>query len=833
VFDKFAESSRNVMQLARNESIAFNHGFVGTEHILLGLICEDKGIAAAVLRQFNVQAETVRSKIEEYAPATPDSPLPELSKPLPFSPLTKKSLEAAVRQAATLGHNYIGTEHLLLGILNVEENTACKILISLGIDLGLMAAEVIEMISVSDDPGYEAAPTASKEEKATPVKPKPKANKNSALYQFGRDLTQMASDGLLDPVIGRDDEIERIILVLARRSKNNPILLGEAGVGKTAIVEGIAQKIANGQVPEIIAQHRVISLDLAGMVAGTKYRGQFEERIKAVMAEAIKAKNIILFVDEIHNLVGAGAAEGAIDAANVLKPALSRGELQCVGATTLEEYRKSIEKDGALARRFQKIFIEPPTRLQTIEILAGLQDRYEAHHHVTYSSEAVSTAVNLADRYITNRFLPDKAIDVLDEAGARLALETFRPVKLQEIDKEIARLLRSKEEAVVGQNFELAATARDELAKARRKKELLKSEWRKAKNGKESRGVVTPDLIALTVSKMTGVPVNNLTATEAERLLAMEAELDNNIIGQAEPKRVLAKALRRSRSGLKNPKRPIGCFLFMGPTGVGKTLMAKSVAKFMFGSEDNMISVDMSEYMEKHNVSRLIGAPPGYIGFDEGGTLTESIRRKPYSVVLFDEIEKAHPEVFNIFLQVMEEGHLTDSSGRKIDFCNTIVIFTSNAGSDAIKNKTALGFGKSEGGSPELIRKQVEGALSHLFRVEFLNRLDGQIIFTQLSKDELKKILVVEMDKVSARLAHKHITLELTPAAADFLLAHGWNPEMGARPLRRAVETFVEDLLAEELLKGLLPDSCCVQLDAVTGCEKLKLSLKEKMITAV
>lgn len=785
LFDKFAEGARKAMQLSRLESRSFNHDYIGTEHILLGLIAEGQGVAASILKNFDVELDQVRSKIETLV-KTNSAPVNANSQ-LAFTPRTKKALEAAVNEAAQLNKDNVGVEHLLLGLLKEEENLAVRILTQLGVDIEALRSEIYAAI----DP--EIAKDPSK-------KTNTKLVKTPALDQFGRDLTKMAADGQLDPVIGRVDEIERVILVLARRFKNNPILLGEPGTGKTAIVEGIAQRISSKDAPEILLNHRVISLDLAALIAGTKYRGQFEERIKAIITEAKKAKNVILFIDEFHTIIGAGGAEGAIDAANVLKPPLSRGEIQCIGATTIEEYRKSIEKDGALARRFQKVMVEPPTRDQSIQILEGLKEKYESHHKVAYTKEAIEDAVDLSIRYISNRFLPDKAIDIIDEAGARLSLDVKRPQKIKEIDKEYQKLLAEKIEAVKAQEFEKAAKIRDEIAKLRKQKELLKTDWKKT-TSKEIRGTVDRDLIALTISKITGVPVTNISASEAKKLLLMEKELDLSIIGQADAKKALSKALKRSRVGLKDPKRPIGSFLFLGPTGVGKTLMAKSLAKNMFGSEDALISLDMSEFSEKHTVSKMIGAPPGYVGYDDSSGLAELVRRKPYSVVLFDEIEKGHTEVFNIFLQILEEGKLTDSQGRVVDFKNTIIIFTSNVGSDAIKNKGGLGFRSPDTSKNDILKKVIETEVSHVFKPEFINRLDKQIIFTQLSKDELTNVLDIELGKVSERLKVKDFSIILTDKAKEFVLKNGWSPEFGARPLRRAIETYVEDLVSDEILK--------------------------------
>lgn len=812
MFDRFTRAARTVMKLARDASFAYRHEYVGTEHILIGLIQEDEGIAAAVLRtalqQAGLKAEAVASKIVPSNAATSPAPGNKL-----FTRKAKQSLEDAVNEAADMRHTYVGPEHLLLGLLNNEENQAIKILAELGLDLLTLKNGTLELIG---------EPVVSEVEEQESVTSKQRATKKKsmkALTQFGRDLTKLAEEGKLDPVIGRKDEIERVLLILARRTKNNPVLLGEAGVGKTAIVEGIAQQIAENKAPESLLNHRLIALDLAAMVAGTKYRGQFEERIKAVIEEATKS-NVILFIDEIHTLVGAGGAEGAIDAANVLKPALSRGEIRCVGATTLDEYRKSLEKDGALERRFQKVIIEPPTPEQSENILFGLLDRYQAHHKVIYTEEAVKDAVSLSNRYITNRFLPDKAIDVIDEAGARAVLERHRPQELKNAESELARLTASKEQSVAAQDFEVAAKIRDEMDTLKEEIQRITIDWKKKQ---KEHTIVDKDLIALTVAKMTGIPVSSLTASEAEKLLSLEEELNKSVIGQAAAKESLGKALRRSRAGLGDPKRPVGCFLFLGPTGVGKTLMVKEITKILFNSDDSLISLDMSEYMEKHSVSKLTGAAPGYIGYEEGGQLTEAVRRKPYSIVLFDEIEKAHHDVYNILLQIMEEGKLTDSTGRKVDFKNTLVIMTSNVGSSAIANRSPLGFGDSSAGTAEIIAKQLESELSRTFRPEFLNRLDAKIIFNQLTQEELKEVLVLEVGKVRKRLLEKGREILLTEEAEKFLLKEGWNPDFGARPLRRAVARYIEDLLAEEILRGEFAENTTVTLDKDPDSKKLIL----------
>src|SRR5579872_4648350 len=780
MFERFTDRARKVMALANQEAQRFNHEYIGTEHILLGLVKEGSGVGANVLKNLDVDLRKVRLEVEKLVKSGPD--MVTMGK-LPQTPRAKKVIEYAIEEARNLNHNYVGTEHLLLGLLREHDGVAAQVLMNLSLKLEEVREEVLNLLGAgveTEEPAQEKQGNKGK-------------SKTPALDSFGRDLTELAREGQLDPVIGRKNEIERVIQILCRRQKNNPVLLGEAGVGKTAIVEGLAQMVISSNVPEILHDRRIVVLDLAMMVAGTKYRGQFEERIKAVMNEVRRAKNVILFIDELHTLVGAGGAEGAIDASNVLKPALSRGEVQCIGATTLDEYRKYIEKDGALERRFQTIMVDPPSKEETIEILQGLRDKYEAHHRVRYTTAALEAAVELSSRYITGRFLPDKAIDVIDEAGARLRMKTMtKPPDLKDLEGEIRKQEKEKEEAVAAQDFERAAALRDKADKLKKKKESIRREWRES--NQESGGTVDVDMICETVSKMTGVPLTRLEKGEAERLLAMEDELHKTIISQHEAVHAISKAIRRSRSGLKDPRRPMGSFIFLGPTGVGKTLLAKQLAKFMFGEEDALITIDMSEYMEKHNVSRLVGAPPGYVGFEEGGQLTEKIRRRPYAVVLFDEIEKAHHDVFNMLLQIMEEGKLTDSFGRHVDFKNVILILTSNIGSDIIKNKASLGFGKtSVDASYETMKKQLLEALEKEFRPEFINRLDDVIIFSQLERSDLGNIIHIELDKVRGRLKDKDVTLELTQEANEYLIDKGSNLEMGARPLRRAVESNVED----------------------------------------
>jgi len=795
MFERFTDRARKVMALANQEAQRFNHEYIGTEHILLGLVKEGSGVGANVLKNLDVDLRKVRLEVEKLVKSGPD--MVTMGK-LPQTPRAKKVIEYAIEEARSLNHNYVGTEHLLLGLLREQDGVAAQVLMNLGLKLEDVREEVLNLLGA----GLEA-----EESSAHPgVEPKKGKSKTPALDSFGRDLTLMGREGKLDPVIGRKQEIQRVIQILCRRQKNNPVLLGEAGVGKTAIVEGLAQKIVSGEIPEILADRRIVVLDLAMMVAGTKYRGQFEERIKAVMNEVIRAKNVILFIDELHTLVGAGGAEGAIDASNVLKPALSRGEIQCIGATTLDEYRKYIEKDGALERRFQQIIVDPPTREETIQILKGLRDRYEAHHRVQITDLALNQAVELSNRYISGRVQPDKAIDVIDEAGASVRLKTMtKPPNLAEIEREIERLLMEKDEAVKNADYERAAELRDKSEAARSKKEELQREWRD--RAKEVDGVVDDETVAEVVAGMTGVPLTRLEKDEVERLLNLEDELHKKIISQDEAIQAVARAVRRSRSGLKDPNRPMGSFIFIGPSGVGKTYLAKCLAEFMFGDEDTLIILDMSEFMEKHNVSRLVGAPPGYVGYEEGGQLTERIRRRPYSVVLMDEIEKAHPDVFNMLLQIMEEGRLTDSFGRHVDFKNTILIMTSNIGADRITNQAEFGFGKrDELVSYEKMKDMLKGEVERYFRPEFINRVDELVVFHKLTHKDLNQIVDLEVGKVVDRLAEKGLKLELDQAAKDYLIEEGTDEKFGARPLRRAIENRLEDQLSEAILRGEYKD---------------------------
>jgi ATP-dependent Clp protease ATP-binding subunit ClpC len=805
------------MQLANQEAQRFNHEYIGTEHILLGLVKEGSGVAANVLKNLDIDLRKIRLEVEKIVQSGPD--MVTMGK-LPQTPRAKKVIEYSIEEARNLNHNYVGTEHLLLGLLREQEGVAAQVLMNLGLKLEDVREEVLNLLGHNMDSGEGASGGGGGGGERTASKGK---SKTPALDSFGRDLTDLARQGKLDPVIGRQNEIERVIQVLSRRTKNNPVLLGEAGVGKTAIVEGLAQLVVDSNVPELLRDRRIVVLDLAMMVAGTKYRGQFEERIKAVMNEVRRAKNTILFIDELHTLVGAGGAEGAIDASNVLKPALARGEIQCIGATTLDEYRKYIEKDGALERRFQQIIVNPPSKDETVEILRGLRDRYEAHHRVQIKDEALTASVEFSDRYISGRCLPDKAIDVIDEAGARVRLKAMtRPPDLKELDSQIEQLNQEKEAAVAEQDFEKAAHLRDQADKLKKKKEGITREWRE--KSKEIDGVVDEEVIAEVVSKMTGVPLKRLEDNETARLLKMEEELHKQVVSQHEAIVAIAKAVRKSRAGLKDPKRPIGSFIFAGPTGVGKTLLAKRLAAFMFGDENALVQIDMSEYMEKHNVSRLIGAPPGYVGYEEGGQLTEKIRRRPYSVVLLDEIEKAHPDVWNMLLQIMEEGRLTDNVGRTIDFRNTILIMTTNIGAPEITGKTGFGFGKKDEASTyEKMKETLKQAMEGTFRPEFLNRVDDIIVFRSLNKTDMKNIIDIELAKVIKRLKEKNLALVLTDEAKDLLIDKGYSPEFGARPLRRAIEHLLEDPLSEELLKGIFQgkDTITVRVQEVDGEKKL------------
>ena len=817
MFNRYTDRARKVVSFARQEAERFNHDYIGTEHVLLGLVKEGSGVAANVLENLEVDLEKVRLEVEKMVKPAPDV---VTMGQLPFTPRAKKVLEYANDEARALDHNYVGTEHLLLGLLREQEGVAAQVLVNLGLKLEDVRNEVMEFLGAETQQSKDAEPAGSGEPAsssgtsgAQPSQGQTKQgeSKTPALDSFGRDLTELAREGKLDPVIGRANEIERVLQILARRTKNNPVLLGEAGVGKTAIVEGFAQMVVQGEVPELLRGRRVVVLDLAMMVAGTKYRGQFEERIKAVMNEVRRSKNVILFIDELHTLVGAGGAEGSIDASNVLKPALSRGEVQCIGATTLDEYRKYIEKDSALERRFQTIMVNPPSQEETLAILKGLRDKYEAHHRVTIKDEALEEAVKLSDRYITGRFLPDKAIDVIDESGSRVRLSKMtRSPDMKEIEKELTKLELEKEQAVAGQDFETAAEFRDRAEILRNQMKKIQKEWRESSS--EAVGTVDEEVVREVVSKMTGIPLRKMHGQETERLLKMEEALHKRVISQHEAVTTIAKAVRRSRAGLKDPRRPIGSFIFLGPTGVGKTLLAKALAEFMFGDQEALVQIDMSEYMEKHAVSRLVGAPPGYVGYEEGGQLTEKIRRRPYSVLLLDEIEKAHPEIFNILLQIMEDGKLTDSYGRHVDFRNTILIMTSNVGAKLIKDSGSLGFGRrtEEANYSELKRKLTQ-KMEEEFRPEFIARLDDVIVFHHLTNNDISQIVHLEVAQVSKRLREKEISLVLTEAALNFLMEKGTNLDMGARPLRRAVERYIEDPMSEELLRGNIPQKSKVE----------------------
>ncbi len=820
MFERFTDRARKVMALANQEAQRFNHEYIGTEHILLGLVKEGSGVGATVLKNLDVDIKKLRLEVEKLVKSGPD--MVTMGK-LPHTPRAKKVIEYAIEEARSLNHNYVGTEHLLLGLLRETEGIAAQVMMNLGLRLEDVRQEVLNLLGAGVDTNE---PTGLDMKLGGPgaapgMGGKPKS-KTPALDSFGRDLTQLAADGELDPVIGRKREIERLIQILCRRTKNNPVLLGEAGVGKTAIVEGLSQQIINKQVPEILKDKRLVVLDLAMMVAGTKYRGQFEERIKAVINEVRRAKSVILFIDELHTLVGAGGAEGAIDASNVLKPALARGEVQCIGATTLDEYRKHIEKDGALERRFQTIIVEPPSKDETVEILHGLQDRYEAHHRVRFTDEALYQAVEMSTRYITGRCLPDKAIDVVDEAGARVRLKNMTPPpNLAELEEKITKLQREKDEAVRNADYERAASLRDEAQQLLNDKTLMQKNW--YEENKEATGLVDAEVIAEVVSNMTGVPLTRLEKKETQRLLELEQEIHKQVVSQDDAVAAVSKAVRRSRSGMKDPNRPMGCFIFLGPSGVGKTLLAQALAEFMFSDRNALVRLDMSEFMEKHNVSRLVGAPPGYVGYEEGGQLTERIRRRPYAVLLLDEIEKAHPDVFNILLQIMDEGRLTDSFGRMIDFKNVVVIMTSNIGAELIKNNTGFGFGKkTPEANYEKMKDMLHKEVERYFRPEFLNRVDDIIVFKPLSRENLQTIVDYELAKVFKRLTEHGLKLELTDRAKEFIIEKGYNPEFGARPLRRAIEHYIEDPLSEAVLRGEFKGKNLIKID-VQDEEHLKL----------
>jgi ATP-dependent Clp protease ATP-binding subunit ClpC len=801
--NNFTPRAQQVLALARKEADRFNHNFVGTEHLLLGLIKLGQGVAVNVLQKIGLDLETVRMEVEKLVGTGPDQ---KMIGNIPYTPRVKKVLSLAAKEAKALNHTYVGTEHILLGLLREGDGVAARVLKNMDVDIEQTRQEILKELDPNFNSGEEAPTNEGGGQGEGAAKggggEKKGEVKTPALKAFGRDLTEIARKGEMDPVIGRKNEIERVIQILCRRTKNNPVLLGEAGVGKTAIVEGLAQEIAKGNVPELLRDKRVITLDLALMVAGTKYRGQFEERIKAVMDEIRRAKNIILFIDELHTIVGAGSAEGTMDASNIIKPALSRGELQCVGATTLNEYRKYIEKDAALERRFQSVKVEAPTVEEAILILNGLKSKYEDHHKVDYTSPAIEAAVKLSDRYLTGRFLPDKAIDLMDEAGSRARIGAMtRPPDVKNLEVEIEDIKTRKERSIKEQDFEGAAAMRDKEKQAKEKMEAILTAWKNTRE--EKRVTVDEDDILQVVAKWTGIPLKRMEQGEAAKLLTMEQDMSKIVIGQKTAVTALCKALRRSRADLKDPKRPIGTFALLGPTGVGKTLLAKTLAEHMFGDAKSLIQLDMSEYMEKFTVSRLVGSPPGYVGYEEGGQLTEQVRRKPYSVVLFDEIEKAHPDVMNMLLQILEEGKLTDNVGRVVDFRNTIILLTSNVGAETIRKNTTIGFSMgTDEQNYEKMRDKIMEEAKKAFRPEFMNRLDDIIVFNSLTKPDLIEILDLEIQKVMGRLKAKKIQLELDSKAKDFLVEKGYDPTYGARPMRRAVERYLEDPLAEEILRG-------------------------------
>ncbi len=826
--NNFTPRAQQVLALARKEADRFNHNYVGTEHILLGLIKLGQGVAVNVLQKMGLDLETVRMEVEKQVGTGPDT---KVTGNIPYTPRVKKVLALASKEAKALHHSYVGTEHILLGLLREGDGVAARVLKSLEVDIERARQEVLRELDPNFEEGAEFAGGMEESSSSPEVTtagsagPARKDLKTPALKAFGRDLTELARKNELDPVIGRKNEIERVVQILCRRTKNNPVLIGEAGVGKTAIVEGLAQEIASGNVPEILRDKKVITLDLALMVAGTKYRGQFEERIKAVMEEIRKLKSVLLFIDELHTLVGAGSAEGAMDASNIIKPALSRGELQCIGATTMNEYRKYIEKDAALERRFQTVRVDAPSIDEAIAILHGLRRKYEDHHHAKITDEALACAVRLSERYITGRYLPDKAIDVMDEAGARCRIaSSMRPPEFKSAAAEIETIRAEKEAAIKAQDFERAASLRDREKESSTKLEADLDAWRKKRD--EIIVDVGEEDVKHIISKWTGIPLTRMEEADLSKLLTLGDDLQSRVIGQTEAVQTLAKALRRSRADLKDPKRPIGSFLFLGPTGVGKTHLAKALAEEVFGEKDALLQLDMSEYMEKFNVSRLIGSPPGYVGYEEGGQLTEKVRRRPYCVVLFDEIEKAHPDVWNVLLQIFEDGQITDSLARKVDFRNTIIIMTSNVGAELIRKGTTMGFGTSlQDQDYAVIKEKILGETKKIFKPEFLNRLDDQIVFHSLTREDLAKIVALEVAKVAARLKEKGVVIELTPEASSFLIEKGYEPLYGARPLRRAIEKFLEDPIAEEIIRSKIKSGDRV----IVGANKEQLTFSSTL----
>ncbi len=799
MFGRYSERAQRVILLAQEEARRLGYNYVGTEHLLLGLIREGTGIAAKAMQNLGIDLDQVRHEVEKIIGRGSGPVGGEIG----YTPRAKKVvMELALEEARHLGHNYVGTEHILLGLIREGEGVAARVLENMGADLEKVRREVMRLLGGT---APQPAPARQRRTRSnTPV-----------LDNFGRDLTALSEEGKLDPVIGREKEIERVVQILSRRTKNNPVLIGEPGVGKTAIVEGLAQRIAENSVPEILKDRRVVTLDLGALVAGSKYRGEFEDRLKKVMDEIRRAGNIILFIDELHTIIGAGAAEGAIDAANILKPALARGEMQCIGATTLDEYRKHVEKDAALERRFQPVMVEEPSVDDAIQILKGLRDRYEAHHRVVITDEAIEAAVRLSDRFVSDRFLPDKAIDLMDEAASRVRLKSYvAPPELKEIEERLEEIRKEKEVAVQSQEFEKAANLRDQEQRLIEDLEQRKEQWHQSQV--TERLVVTADDIAHIVSSWTGIPAKKLAQEESERLLHLEEEMHRRVVGQHEAVEAVAKAIRRARAGLKDPKRPIGSFIFLGPTGVGKTELAKALAEALFGEEDAMITIDMSEYMERHTVSRLVGAPPGYVGYEEGGQLTEAVRRRPYSVVLLDEIEKAHPEVFNVLLQILEEGRLTEAKGRHVDFRNTVVIMTSNVGAELLKRQTQLGFKptKDEEAEHKSMKDKLMDQVKKTFRPEFLNRIDEIIVFHGLTREDLRQIADLMLGNVAKRLGENNLKLEVSAKAKEIIVDEGYNPEFGARPLRRAITRLVEDPLSEEMLKGTFQDGDTILVDA-------------------